>query len=114
MFISVFVLKSFPDVNSRWTVFKNNVIQLMKKYVPNKIERSPKTIAWLNTETRSMVRRKNRAFTKAQFTKSPRDLQRHKHLKSKCRGIIRQAYNIYIHNIVCHDTGKNSSNLGHL
>ena len=40
MFSSNFVLQSFPDVNSCWTVFRINVIQLMKKYVPNRITRS--------------------------------------------------------------------------
>ena len=71
MLTSNFDLQSFPDVNSCWTVFRNNVIQLMKKYVPNRITRSRKTNAWMNTETTRMVHCKNRASTKAQFTKSP-------------------------------------------
>ena len=44
----------------------------MKKYVPNRITRSRKSNARMNTETRRMVRRKNHAFTKAQFTMSSR------------------------------------------
>ena len=95
MFSSNFVLQSFPDVNSCWIVIRNNVIQLMKKYHPNKIARSRKIYAWMNTDTRRMVHRKNRAFTKAQFTKCPWDLQGYKYLKSKCQRIIRQAYNAY-------------------
>ena len=106
MFSSNFVLQAFPDVKSCWTVFRNNVTQLMKKYVPNRISRSRKTNAWMNTETRRMVRGKSRAFTKSQFTKSPGDLERYKYLKSKCQRFIRQAYNTYIQNIVCHDARK--------
>ena len=44
-----------------------------------------------------------RAFTKAQFTKSPLDLQRHKYLKLRCQLIIRQACKRYIQDIVCYD-----------
>ena len=45
MFSSNFVLQSFPDVDYCWTVFRNNVIQPMNKYLPNKITRSRKTNA---------------------------------------------------------------------
>ena len=107
MFSSYFVLQSFTDVNSCRTVLRNNVIQPMKKFVPDRITRTPQTNAWMNTETRRMVRRKNRAFRKAQFTMGPRDLQRYKYLRPKCQRIIRQAYNTCIQNIVCHDTRKN-------
>ena len=58
MFSSNFVLQYFPDVDSCWTVYKNNVIQLMNKYVPDRITRSRKTNTWMNTETRRMVRAK--------------------------------------------------------
>ena len=58
MFSSDFVPLSFPDVNSSWTVFWNNVIQLMIQYVPKRIICSRNTNAWMNTETRRMVRRK--------------------------------------------------------
>ena len=85
MFSSNFVLQSFPDVNSCWTVLRNNVIQLMRKYVPNRITRSRKR---MKTETRKIVRRKNRAFTKDQFTKSPTDLQRYKYL-SRALGTLK-------------------------
>ena len=81
MFSSNFIFQSFPDVNSCWTVLRNNVIQLMKKYVLNSITHSFKTSAWINTDTRRRIRRKNRPFTKAQLTKRLRDLQRYKHLK---------------------------------
>ena len=107
MFSSYFVRQSFPDATFCWTVFRNNVIQLMKKYVPNRITRFRKTNSWLNTETGRMVRRKNSALTKAQFTKSPRDLETYKYLKSKCQRFIRQPCNAYKQNIVCHDARKN-------
>ena len=107
MFSSNFVLQSFPDVKSCSTVFRNNVTQLMKKYVPNRITRFRKTNTWMNTETRRIVPRKNHAFTKAQFTKSPGDLERYKYLKSKCQRFIRQAYNTYIQSIASHDARKN-------
>ena len=107
MFSSNFVLQSFPYVNSCWTVFRSNVIQLMKKYVPSRITRSRKTNAWMNTETINMVCRKNRELTNAQFTKIHRDLEKYKYLKSKCQRFIRQAYNTYIQNILCHDARKN-------
>ena len=57
-------------------------------------------------QTRRMERRKNRASAKSQSTKSPRDLQRCKHLKSKCQRIIWQASNTYMQIIDCHDVGK--------
>ena len=107
MLSSNFVLQSFPDVNSCWTVFRNNVIRLMKKYVPSRIIRSRKTNAWMNKGTRRMVSQKNLAFTQAEFTRSSRDLKKYKHLKSKCQRIILKAYNTYIQNIVCHDGRKN-------
>ena len=112
IFCSNFVLQSFPDVNSCWTVFRNDVIQLMKTYVPNRITRSRKTNAWMNTETRRIVCHKNRTFIIAQFTMSPMDLQRYKYLKSRCKRFICQACNTYIQNIVCHYARKNPSNFG--
>ena len=75
IFASNFLLQSFPDVNPCWTVFRNNVIPLVKNYIPNQITRSRKTNAWMNTETGRMVLRKNGAFTKAQFMKSPMTLK---------------------------------------
>ena len=58
MFSSNFVLQSFPGVNSCWTMLKNNVVQLMTKYVPIKVTCSCESNAWMNTETRRMVRHK--------------------------------------------------------
>ena len=94
--------KNVLDVNSCWTVFGNNVIQLIKKYVPNKITCSRKCNAWMNTKTRRMVHLKNRAFTKSQFMKSLQRIQTFRIQASH----IRMSTNYLailqcIHNIVC-------------
>ena len=79
----------------------------MDKHIPHKPTRSRHTNQWMNTDTRRLARRKDRAFKKVNATKSTRDIRRYKHLKAECKRNIRQAHSNYVKDIISPEAKQN-------
>ncbi|VDI67396.1 Hypothetical predicted protein [Mytilus galloprovincialis] len=75
LFVSDFVSQPPHNMNTCWTSFRDKVLTLMDKHIPHKLTRSRHTNPWMNTDTRRLARRKDRAFKKANATKSTRDVR---------------------------------------
>ncbi|CAC5398883.1 unnamed protein product [Mytilus coruscus] len=57
------------------------------------------------------LQRKDRAFKKANATKSTRDVRRYKHLKAECQRNIRQAHSNYVKDIISPEAKQNPKKL---
>ncbi|VDI33330.1 Hypothetical predicted protein [Mytilus galloprovincialis] len=64
LFVSDFVSQPPHNMNTCWTSFRDKVLTLMDKHIPHKLTRSRYTNPWMNTDTRRLARRKDRAFKK--------------------------------------------------
>ncbi|CAG2228589.1 unnamed protein product [Mytilus edulis] len=106
LFVSDFVSQPPHNMNTCWTSFRDKVLTLMDKHI-NSLPCLRYTNPWMNTDTRRLARRKDRAFKKANATKSTRDVRRYKHLKAECQRNIRQAHSNYVKDIISPEAKQN-------
>jgi hypothetical protein len=72
-----------------------------------KLSRSKPTHPWITTEVRRIINKKNKAGNKASKTKSQRDKDRYRKLKSLTQRTTRKAYNDYVTNIISPEQTNN-------
>ena len=106
-YVTEFNSTTFTSTNSMWTSFRDNILGPLDKHVPHKLTRSRFTNPWMDTTTRRLARRKNRAFKKAKTTGRARDHRRYLKLKTTCQKSIRQAHNNYMRDIISPDATQN-------
>ena len=106
-FVSTFIKSKYQNMDSCWTTFRDEMIRLMDTNIPHKLTRSRHTNPWMNTETRRLSRRKERAYRKASHTKNARDIRRYRHLKAECQREIRLAHRNYVNNIISPEAKQN-------
>jgi hypothetical protein len=102
-----FSSNEFPTIDDMWTSFKNILLNAMEKSVPSKLSRSKPTHPWITTEVRRIINKKNKAGNKARKTKSQRDKDRYRKLKSLTQRTTREAYNDYVTNIISPEQTNN-------
>ena len=106
-FVKSFLSQTFENVDTCWSTFRDKLVKIMDKNIPNKLTRSRHTNPWMNTETRRLSRRKDRAFKKAKRTNNLIDIQRYKHLKTAAQRTTRKAYRNYVHDIISPEASQN-------
>jgi hypothetical protein len=48
------------NTNQLWEIFKNKLNQLIKKHVPHKVSKAKDSLPWINTETKKLIRKRDR------------------------------------------------------
>jgi len=71
------------DIDSMWNDFKCTINNIVQTHVPSKQTTSKYTNPWMNTNIRRLIRRKQRAFSKAKSTHTKRDRDRYKRLQQE-------------------------------
>ena len=102
-----FSSNEFPTIDDMWTSFKSILLNAMEKSVPSKLSRSKPTHPWITKEVRRFINKKNKAGNKARKTKSQRDKDRYRKLKSLTQRTTREAYNDYVTNIISPEQTNN-------
>ena len=96
-----------------WECIKNNLLTLLDDNVPTKMTSSKSHQPWINTETKRLLRQKQRAFEKAKFSNSDKDWTRYRNLKKLTQKVCRKAHDSYIQNIFSEDP-DNKKLWGHI
>ena len=99
-YVTEFNSPTFTSTNSMGTSFRDNLRGLLDKHVPHKLTRSRFTNPWMDTTTRRLAGRKNRAFKKAKTTGSARDHRLYLKLKTTYQKSTRQADDKYMRDII--------------
>ena len=74
--------------------------QIIDDCVPSKMSSTRANQPWFNSDTKSILRRKSRAFKKARRTNNTKHWARFKRLKKEARKVCRYTYNKYVRDII--------------
>ncbi|CAG2238216.1 unnamed protein product [Mytilus edulis] len=99
--------KRFDDIDTMWTSIKQIIKESMEKFVPTKRSLARQSHPWMNTHLRRMSRQKQRAYSKAKLTDSPKDWKRYKNIKAELQRESRRAHTKCMQDIVSEDLYKN-------
>lgn len=83
-----------------WTVFKNNLLELMKKYIPTKVIKGKFNVPWFTKELRSKIRVKQRYYNRAKKTQNIEHWNAFKTIQSHIKNEMRKLHNKYISDLL--------------
>ena len=86
-----------------WNFLKTNFCKIIENNVPTKISSSKFHQPWINTETKRMIRRKNRWFRRAKTSNTPHVWNIYKKLKSETQKTCRKTHETYLNSIFEND-----------
>ncbi|CAG2242433.1 unnamed protein product [Mytilus edulis] len=103
----LFNKSEYDDIDTMWTSIKQIIKESMEKLVPTKRSLARQSHPWMNTHLRRMRRQKQRAYSKAKLTDSPKDWKRYKNIKAELQRESRRAHTKCMQYIVSEDLYKN-------
>ena len=81
------------------TALQHELDNIINECVPSKMSTTRSNQPWFNSASKSILRRKARAFKKARRTNKARDWTRFKHLKKEAQKVCQNFYNKYVHDL---------------
>ena len=72
-------------VNENWTLLKTTIDNVVNKFVPSTTTTSRYNVSWLYRKLKNVIDKKNKQFTKAILTNTPRDCNKYRQLKHLCQ-----------------------------
>ena len=80
-------------VNLMWTDLKHNILESMEKHIPSKkINSSNHQAAWINSELKREIRKRNRLYSKAKLSNNTNDWDNFKNQKRLTQSAVWKAY----------------------
>ena len=110
--LSTNFLKKFSpsdNVLDIWNFLKIEFYKIIEKNVPTKLTSSKIHQPWINTETKRLLRKKNRWFKKAKSSDSPHIWNTYKKIKSQTQRTCRKTHETYLNSLFSDD--KNNKKL---
>ncbi|MCP3930316.1 MAG: hypothetical protein GY705_14575 [Bacteroidetes bacterium] len=89
-----------------WDFIKPNIDKIIEDNVDSKLTSSKTHQPWITSETKRMIRKKNRWFSLAKKSNSPRVWNRYKKIRSDTQRICRRAHDDYVNEIFKGDTAN--------
>ena len=80
------------SVQSNWTMFKDEINELMEKYIQSKISRANHSNPWITKEVTRIIKKKQRMYNKAWITNDHKDWLNYKEFQKKTQKKQRQNY----------------------
>ena len=91
----------YTSVNDRWNDFKNAMsVIITADLVPSKISRKRPSNTWMTTDITRLLRRRQKAFSRARHTNKTTDWVRYKQLKTTVQKEARKAHDQYVDNTI--------------
>ena len=87
-----------------WNFVKNEFIKIIDKNVPSKETSSKSHQPWITTETKKLIRKKNRWYKYAKKTKSGKVWKKYGKIKAECQRTCRQTHDNYLNSIFTDDS----------
>ena len=103
-FLEKFTIKD--NVDDIWKYIKAKLLHLMKENVPTKTASTKRHQPWINTETKRLIRKKQRWFTKAKKCNSNKVWRKYRETKKECQRACRKAHNNYLNDILTEDVSN--------
>ena len=94
-------LASYTDnatVDQIWEGIKSNLLAILDDNVPTKLTSSKLHKPWINTQTKRLLRQKQRLYTKAKTTNTDKDWTRYKNIKKLSQKVCR-----YVQDLISDD-----------
>ena len=109
------------DVDKMWTSLQTKLEKLMTDHIPSKMTSTRYHQPWITTETKRLLRKKEKWYKKSKQINSQRVLSKFKNIKKECQQKCRKAHSDYVKNLVSENNykklwtyikGKTSENTG--
>ena len=95
------------DVNIMWDELKQHILDSMDKHLPSKMIHSSKhQAAWINSQIKKDIKKRNRLYSKAKSSNNTSDWNRFKNQKRLTQSAIRKAYWSHIENNILDETDE--------
>jgi hypothetical protein len=107
----IFTTKTYANIDDMWITIKNFTTDFIDRHIATKMSSSKNTNPWANRHIEWLSRRKQRAHTKAERTKHPRNWKRYKSLQVETQREIKQAHGAYMDKVIIGDMQENSKRL---
>ncbi len=104
-------MKDHPDrtVEENWQAIKQQLNQIIDKYVPSKMTHSRINLPWVSREIKRMCKRKHRLYRKAKKSKRESDWNIFKKHKKATVDALRRAHWQYVHDILADGLAENNT-----
>ena len=96
------------DIDTTWENIKSKITKTIERRSPSKMTTSRYTIPWMNSGIKRTIRRKKRAYRKADLTKKQQDKDHYKELQREVQLNVRRANMGYMETSVSRDYKENS------
>ena len=90
---------SKKTVEENWVDFKTTLVSTSKKHIPQKNINGKRTLPWVNTRIRRLIRQKQRRYNTARRTKSDQNWHKFKQLRKTVHKEIEIAHRNYVNNL---------------
>ena len=91
------------DVNEMWDYIKKEIFSIIEKHVPSKFSSTKTHQPWINTETKRLIRQKNRWLHKAKTLNSENVWKTYRKIKRVTQRTCRQTHENYLRNLFEND-----------
>ena len=97
-----------PDssVTDMWDFIKNGFEKIIEDNVPSKSTSTKAHQPWINTETKRLIRKKNRWFKYAKEANSGKVWKTYRKIKSECQRTCRQTHDNFLNDIFSKDSSN--------
>ena len=86
-----------------WESIKSNLLTILDDNVPTKLTSGRLHKPWINTQTKRLLRQKQRMYTKAKTTNTDRDWTRYRNIKKLTQKVCRKTHASYVQDIISDD-----------
>ena len=87
------------SVEDNWSVFKQELLELLDKYAPSKTPNSGKHLPWLNKFIKHKMKKRKKLYDRARRTQAIGDWENYKKIKNYVNLSIKAAYNKYCNHL---------------
>ena len=95
--------KNNNNVQVLWNCLKTNLLSIMDDNVPTKLSSTKNHQPWITTETKRILRKKQRWYTKAKSCKSDKAWNKYKQIKKASQMLCRKAHSDYVQDLISDD-----------
>ena len=95
--------KITDPVDHLWKCVKKHLDLLIELHVPSKFSSSKLHKPWINTETKRLIRQKQRWYSKAKFSDLEKDWTKYAEIKKLAQKVCRKTQNSYIQDLISDD-----------
>ena len=91
------------DINSMWSCIKVNIHQLIDENVPTKMTSSKVYQPWITTETKRLIKNKNKWYQKAKKRDNDKSWKKYKSYKKKVQKLSRKSHDNHVQTLITDD-----------